>query len=178
MLVYPKGSSLRCLTGLSLAAGILQIISSIVAIATAIGCGACAALMFLMGDAVSAIFSQMSLVDSSFGFVMAFGGYFFVAALVAFVLLSVLTVRQARFHMARRKMLRLYPSQSGLRVYRWPLALSLLGLTVSLGLVLSPLAFSGDVFVAFVPLAVAFVAEIATWAYYKVNFDKMLKEVG
>ena len=178
MLVYPKGSSLRCLTGLSLAAGILQIISSVVSIASAIGCGACALLMFLMGDMVSALFSQMSLVDVPLGSVMSLGGYIVVAAFVVFVLLSVLTVRQARFHMARRKMLRLYPSQSGLRVYRWPLALSVLGLLFSLGLVFFPVAFSGDVLVPFAPLAVAFLVEVATWVYYKANFDKMLKEVG
>ena len=174
MLVYPKGSSLRCLTGLSLWAGILQIISSVFAIASSVAFGA------LLGLSIFAegMLDVMPLLPKEVFSVAFINVRTLIAAVICvFVVLSVLNIKQARCHMERNKMLRLYPSQSGLRVYFWSVLLSVFGFVLSACIFVAPLFVGGEITLMTLVFPVVFLFELIVWFYMRKNFDKMMEEV-
>ncbi|MBD5585270.1 MAG: hypothetical protein HDQ88_09330, partial [Clostridia bacterium] len=102
------------------------------------------------------------------------------AVALACVLLFVLNVRRATTHLGRNKMLKLYPSDSGLRVYRYQLAWTILGLLWSIvvlfGIVSGPEPSVPAIVVGCVPL-VSMVLDLVTWIYTTVKFDKLMEEM-
>ena len=120
-------------------------------------------------DAMQAMISQ----------VIAYAGIALAVVTFVMLLFSILAIRRATTHLGRNRMLKLFPSDSGLRVYRyqvWPTILALLFFGAAFaGCFLVEWTASAFVAAAIPLLAVTF--DLVTWIYMIRNFDKMLEEV-
>lgn len=193
--MYPKGSSLGCLKKLSLASGVSHVVSSVFMGCSGLVALALAGLLAVSGpvllDAASVPISPdagaaslFAVFGESLAGVLGFGMTILAAIVgavaLACVLFFVLNVRRATTHLGRNKMLKLYPSDSGLRVYRYQLAWTILGLLWSILVLFGILAGSEPSVPAIVVGCVPFVSmvlDLVTWIYTKVKFDKLMEEM-
>ena len=208
MLVYPKGSSLRCLKRLSLGSGILQVLASIAMIPGTLLCGFFAAMCFLFqdvligalatffpsllsgSDGVGQLFGSetigmgvpdagLAIVSNMLGSILSYVGIAFIAVTVIMLFLSILAIRRATTHLGRNRMLKLFPSGSGLRVYRYSLFPTVLALIVNLAALAGCLLVENGLSLV-VLMAIPFLSvlsDLITWIYITCNFDKMMEEV-
>lgn len=116
---------------------------------------------------------------------MLYIGIGFGVVSVIMLLFSVLAVRRATTHLGRNRMLKLFPSDSGLRVYNYQLWPTILALLFVIAIVVCLFLATGFVIAEsttsivgiFAVPVVAVVLDLATWVYMSKNFDKMMKEV-
>lgn len=188
--MYPKRSALGCLKKLSLASGVFHVISSVVAGISCLATLGLLAMTIVSGNFLDGMMSQVfTFADSSGGFMdlfmlvsdMLVG--ILVGLVVCFVLFFALNVRRACTHLGRNRMLGLYPSDSGLRVYRYQLAWTILGLLWSILLLVFGVLIQSNSFepvslaVSFVPF-VSMVLDLVTWIYMSSKFNRLMEEMN
>lgn len=111
--------------------------------------------------------------------IFMYGGYICLAVTVIILLFSVLAVRRSTTHLGRSKMLKLYPSDSGLRVYKYQLVPTIFAVLFSTGLLVGLFFTEASIalYVAFGILFLTALLDLVTWIYMTVNFNKMMEEV-
>lgn len=113
--------------------------------------------------------------------IFMYGGYICLAVTVVVLLFSILAVRRSTTHLGRSKMLKLYPSDSGLRVYKYQLVPTIFAVLVSAGLFAGLFLIDATISISFyVVFGIVFLAalfDLFTWIYMTVNFNKMMEEV-
>ena len=195
LIMYPKGSSLGCLKKLSVASGIFHVISSVFTGCCGLVALALTGFLALSGPALLSMTSMsvssdvgidalLAVLGDTLGAVFGLGVMILsvVVGVVALacILFFVLNVRRATTHLGRNKMLKLYPSDSGLRVYRYQLVWTIFGLLwatlVLVGIMLGSEVSVPAIVVGCIPF-VSMVFDLITWIYTTVKFDKLMGEM-